>query len=191
MRSPAAAPPAPLAAAPPPAAAPDNALAASLRHASSSASETRLRLAVAVAAASPFVFSSEPWKTSFTSLRLHSAAKHLVAHLAAPSAVSSGPAGGLRRTFLSAPHTALRCGRIASRPNDAPHAHTVASASSRVFGGLVSSRLSRTWGTAHGAYDGDAHIAERSVAASCSCVTNTRSFAGGRKETGKYAATTS
>ena len=70
-------------------------------------------------------------------------------------------------------------------PNARPHAIKVASASSRVWGFLSGARLSSTCGTAHGAKSPDAHIAPRSVAASCSLVTRMESPGGGRKDTGK------
>lgn len=76
-------------------------------------------------------------------------------------------------------------------PNAAPQAARVASASATPRAGFSGSTDSRTCGTAHGAYSGDAHMASLSVDASCSCVTLMASPGGGRKDTGKYAATTS
>ena len=150
----------------------ESAAAASARHASARAS----------------LASDDASRTS----PLHSAAKSLVAHLAAPSASNSGPAGGRNNTPRIAPHVALRCGAIARAPNAEPHAAAAAKASSTTCGGLSGWSDSNTCGAAQGAYAADAHIAPRSVAASRSRVMDPGgALGGGRKETGKYAATTS
>mmetsp|Transcript_4922 Transcript_4922/g.18276 ORF Transcript_4922/g.18276 Transcript_4922/m.18276 type:complete len:355 (-) Transcript_4922:545-1609(-) len=122
---------------------------------------------------------------------LQFAANKRVAHFAAPSASRSDPAGGRSSTCLSADHTAGTCGFMAALPNAAPHAAKLASASATTRGAFSESTLSNTCGTAYGAYVGLAHIASRNVLASSSCVTLIASPGGGRKDTGKYAATTS